>query len=890
MKTVNQLLKREDLPDNNKLNKEFYNELLHILGLTETISDGKIKIERKDNNRNEGSLLELIIAQLENCDLSLIYVETRRAKSQQAASQPAASQIFDMAFSLLITWINRILFLKLLEARLLKYHDDDTGYAFLTTDKINVYNNLNKLFFQIMALAADKRPAYLQEFSYIPFLNCTLFEETELEKVLKIGALPKDIPLPLYKKTVLRLPSYGGVRVEFDALEYLLHFLNAYNFSGIQYAGKNSTKLISTAALGLILEKINGYREGSFFTPSFITMYMCRETIGKAVIRKFNEAKGWSCQTITDVHNHIGGNTKDIQEANRIFNSLRICDPAVGSGHFLVSALNEMIYLKSELGILTDESGKTLNICQIEIVSDELVIKHNGDHFRYRPQDAESRHIQQTLFHAKQTIIKNCLFGVDINPNSVKICQLRLWIELLKNAYYTVETGRAASLQTLPNIDNNIKCGNSLLNGFDWRFEFTELMDDKGCFTGFDVVIGNPPYISASTMVEMYPQMRKEIVDSNQYTTLFQKWDLYVPFIELGLQLLADGGILAMIVPYPITNQTYAKKIRELIINQYNLINIVDLLGTKVFDMTTVSNCIPMIVKSKSGDSCYISQIDENNQIKRQFEQLYSDLVIDKKNAVWNLTAQKRKTSRYAKMNILGDFCFISKGMVLNANIKKEKNKFVKDDLISETYDAIHCRKYIETKDIDRYVVKKTHYLEYNTERCPNKICRPTFKELYERPKLMFNRMGNLVVYYDKNTHFLHSESMFSGVLWKDLKGINNCSINVRVKRYKKYSRKAMESLSEQVDLCYLLGILNSKYAGELLSIQRGGDYHIYPEHLRNFPVPLVTKDRQQPIITLVNQILSAKNENPAADTSDLEKEIDMLVYELYSVTKDDNK
>jgi adenine-specific DNA-methyltransferase len=152
----------------------------------------------------------------------------------------------------------------------------------------------------------------------------------------------------------------------------------------------------------------------------------------------------------------------------------------------------------------------------------------------------------------------------------------------------------------------------------------------------------------------------------------------------------------------------------------------------------------------------------------------------------------------------------------------------------------------------------------------------------------MFNRLGNLMVYYDKETKFLHSDSMFSGVLWKDLRGIENKSIQSSIKRYSRFSRKVMESLSEQVDMRYLLGILNSKYAGVLLSNQRGGDYHIYPEHLRNLPVPLATKNQQQSIITLVNQILSAKNANPLADTSKLEKEIDVLVYELYGVTENE--
>jgi hypothetical protein len=403
----------------------------------------------------------------------------------------------------------------------------------------------------------------------------------------------------------------------------------------------------------------------------------------------------------------------------------------------------------------------------------------------------------------------------------------------------------------------------------------------------FDIVIGNPPYVSAPTMVDTNPDIRKAIIDSQRFTTLYHKWDLYIPFIEFGLQLLTINGIFTMIVPYPLTNQTYAKKLRLLIINQYNMTEIVDLNGTKIFENATVSNCIPFITKSKSNNSCYISHIGEQRQITRSCKKIYSDLVWDENTFIWNLSTKEKETHQNDDLNIFGDFCYISVGMVLNADEKTAKGKFTKKDLISETYDAVHCRKYIEAKDIERYRVKNIRYLEYNTKRCPCKLRRPTFRELYERPKLMFNRLGNLMVFYDEKTKYLHSDSMFSAVLWKDLKGIQNKSIKASIKRYSRFSRKEMELYSKKIDLRYLLGILNSEFASILLSELRGGDYHIYPEHLRSLPIPLVAMSQQEPIITLVNQLLSIKKTNPAAETANLEKQIDDLVYELYSLKEE---
>src|SRR5690606_31597502 len=141
-----------------------------------------------------------------------------------------------------------------------------------------------------------------------------------------------------------------------------------------------------------------------------ITMYMCRETIRKAVVQKFNETKNWNCTDFDELYDKI----EDRKEANDIVNSIKICDPAVGSGHFLVSALNEMIAVKNDLKILQDRTGKRLKEYQVQVVSDELIVTdEEGDLFEYNPTNKESQRIQEALFHEKQSIIENCLFGVD---------------------------------------------------------------------------------------------------------------------------------------------------------------------------------------------------------------------------------------------------------------------------------------------------------------------------------------------------------------------------------------------------------------------------------------------------------------------------------------------
>jgi len=399
---------------------------------------------------------------------------------------------------------------------------------------------------------------------------------------------------------------------------------------------------------------------------------------------------------------------------------------------------------------------------------------------------------------------------------------------------------------------------------------------------GFDIVIGNPPYISAPTQIasKELNEQRQRIVASNKYKSLNEKWDLYIPFIELGLQLLCTNGTFSMIVPYPLTNQKYGKKLRKMITEEYCLLEITDLNGTKIFENATVSNCIPFVQNCLPKDELRITHFCEDKTIREVLRKSPDSLKQDEKNYIWNLTREERTSIRFANMNMLGDFCYISVGMVLNASENTEKGAFKKEDLISDIYDEIHSRKYIEAKDIDKYQVKRVRYLEWNTERCPDKLRRPTFRELYDCPKLLINRLGLLKVYLDVDTHFLHSDSMFCAVLWKDLEDVNNKSISSSIKKFSKYNRTEMETLSGKVDLYYLLAILNSSIADELLADQRGGDYHIYPEHIRNLPIPLPEKEVQKNIGNIAKEILQRRKVN--ADYSDLQEELDKMVALLY--------
>ncbi|HGD6076841.1 TPA: type II restriction endonuclease, partial [Streptococcus agalactiae] len=450
--TAENLLNKEIFTDSNKLNKNFYDELLYLMGLEETKSGtSKIISRLKPIKRQRYSFVENIINKLEMKDVS---------KEKQE----------DIAIQLTVVWTNRILFLKLLESQLVLFNKDES-YRFLTYEKLPNFEEIYGLFFAVLAKKVSERNDRVQEkFGYVPYLNSSLFEETEIEisrDGIGIDRLPEG-DIEIFSKTALKGVDKKRKKGNINFIEYLFEFLDSYDFStSISHHEKSKNDLINASVLGLIFEKINGYRDGSFYTPGNITMYMSRKAIRTAAVDKVNELLGWNCETVEEIKFAIGHSVENARKVSQAIDDLKVCDPAVGSGHFLVSILNEIIALKSDLNILFDADGNYIgNLIQCYVINDELVIQDmSGNNFLYQTGNQQSEQIQKAIFNQKRHILEKSLFAVDINPSSVNICRLRLWIELLKSSYYYQDTDtNQPVLTTLPNIDINIKVGDSLLH------------------------------------------------------------------------------------------------------------------------------------------------------------------------------------------------------------------------------------------------------------------------------------------------------------------------------------------------------------------------------------------------------------------------------------------
>jgi adenine-specific DNA-methyltransferase len=1031
------LLKLPFTNDSNSLDKRFYSEMLHIIGLIETKEGSKKLIGRnKSGERYTGTILEDAIIQLDSLEkLSRLENPEQYGSSQQ-------ERLFNVALELSITWINRILFLKLLEAQLITYHKGDKSYSFLNLDKIKSYDDLNSLFFQVLARKHDERSEDVKTvFEKVPYLNSSLFEPTEIEQLtLFISNLNDDKAIPAYSQTVLK-DQQGKKRTgNISTLEYLFEFLDAYDFGaeGSEEIQEENKTLINASVLGLIFEKINGYKDGSFFTPGFITMYMCRETIRRAVVQKFKqEFQSFEIENIDNIYDLIPQKISK-KKANELINSIKICDPAVGSGHFLVSALNEMIALKNDLKILQDRDGKSLHRYEVEVHNDELVVTdEEGELYEYNPNNKESQRIQVTLFHEKQTIIENCLFGVDINPNSVKICRLRLWIELLKNAYYK----NAAELETLPNIDINIKCGNSLVsrfaldadlqqalkkskwtidsyriavatyrnaenreqkremerliagiktdfrieiaqsdpklkklrklsgdlyqltnqqqlfemskkeqvelnrkvlqlteetknleneieeiksnkifeNAFEWRFEFPEVLNDDGDFIGFDVVIGNPPYIRQEEFSEIKPYLLSNYLETGTGTA-----DLFIYFVELSFRLMKSSAEFAFITPNKWMRAGYGNKLRKFIAKQ-KIHYLIDFGDLPVFEEATTYPIIIQLNKSNAAVdflACNISTLSFKSELESYISDNKIRIQLNKLSPeAWTLSESRIQAllSKIRAIGLpLGEYANgkIYRGILTGLNEAFIVDKVTRDRLISEDRNSAEILKpFMAGRNIKRYqspiadkflvffpkgFTIKRNLSDSMVSEPPPRYGDMPYDDAWEWIKKTYPAIANHLLPF-KDRAMKRTDK---GDYWWELRACDYYDefekekiVYPNICKQPEFTFDDGKSFTNQK--CFIitkfnltfLGILNSKLFfflfRSILPKLRGDFYEPSYAYFKTFPV--IDKEDID-ISRLVLNCLKLKKQNDAADTTDLENQINQLVYQLYGLTEEEIK
>ena len=413
-----------------------------------------------------------------------------------------------------------------------------------------------------------------------------------------------------------------------------------------------------------------------------------------------------------------------------------------------------------------------------------------------------------------------------------------------------------------------------------------------GIRDGFDITIGNPPYVRADSGDE-HLKMRQKIEDSNQYETLWEKWDLYIPFIERSYKLLKPGGFTTLIVSDAYCHSKYAQKSQDYFLKNSRILRLDFFSKIKIFD-AGVRNITYLFQKVDGSrqqperrvhnpEVGAVTLLPTDEQCNLTYRAFFPE----------DINLQQFLTPTVA----LSDICYISYGLTPSSNEKTAKGEFTTSDLVADKKDELHCKPFVEGKHLDYWLPVMNLWLEYGSDRAPSQFRRPTFPEMYTvGEKILAQRSPgpDPKVCYD-NQYLIFTPSSVGFILWHSLSGIRNRSIK-KLTRYRDEKprrldlpqREDLEKISPRFAVKFLLGVMNSATAHDFLRANRRSNIHLYPDDWKKLPIPDVPLEQQEPIIELVNQVLDAKCTDPDADVSELEKRIDQIVYSLYGLDADE--
>ena len=737
----------------------------------------------------------------------------------------------------------------------------------------------------------------------IPYLNGGLFEREAADET--------EFPLPA---------CY---------MQSLLDFFASYNFTIDENDPDDAEVGVDPEMLGRIFENLleDNKDKGAFYTPKEIVTYMCRESLiaylqtdiedepTKSAIRQFVTTH--DAELLRDSnYNNFGNSFPNKSLSDHIdqrMKDVKICDPAIGSGAFPMGLLKELFLCRTALEGISQHQAAAIkkhiiqqNIYGVDIERGAVDIAR----LRFWLSLIVDEETPQALPNLDFKIMQgNSLLeqygGINLSTMTEKKADdtgmLTIFDDMLD--VYRKELREMLSLyydctdhkekQQLRNniIDNVIKqldeqgityeAGDPDLFGNDKFFLWHTWFYDVFANGGFDIVIGNPPYVNVEKIA---PIIKHNI---RLFNTAYQKFDLYVLFYEISLSLLKHNGVISFITSNKFLSQGYGLLLRkELLKNQ---IKVIINFNYDIFRSATVRTCI-MLVRNKN--SCQsnnrISVININSEKDNyKFQNLnysFIDQVVfsdtEENNFRINLTTDKMKClSRIVSNSFkLSDIVSVNYGLRPSSEVLGMK----KEDFIYDYNFSGKLKPYFEGKDMGYWLVNRFRYLDYR----PDVMYNAMFPELFSNDKLVGLRtlsdISKLRFIYD-TTGMYCNDSVVILTLWHLLRGVRHTTISRTI-------TSAGIEKSLQYSYQYLQGVLNSKaikfYFNELMY----DGTHFYPNHMKSLPIPKVSKKGQLPIIELVDRILNIKRSNPSADTSSLESEIDRLVYQLYGLTEDEIK
>lgn len=626
-------------------------------------------------------------------------------------------------------------------------------------------------------------------------------------------------------------------------------------------------------------------KDGVFYTPKYITTYIVANTIGKLCIDKrkeldieeieYDESFLKKDRTLTVKGKKLFTTLTDYK--NWLTN-LKIIDPACGSGAFLNQALN----------FLMEEHEKI----------DDIIADLTNSPLR--------------LFDTDKNILENNLFGVDINEESVEIAQLSLWLRTAKKD------------RKLSKLNNNIKFGNSLLaSEFDWHKEFPEIMKNGG----FDVVIGNPPYIKEYTNRQAFNGLH----DNPCYQG---KMDLWYFFGALALDIIKkDYGLIGYIAPNNWITNSGASKFRNIVLNKGKLTEFIDFGDFKVFDSAGIQTMIYIMQSSENNENYNFNFSKVNDsKIKHEDAQLFLERVKDEKfeyfkasidqkenidkpinfvNAELTIIVDKIK----AKQNFDFDKKEIAQGIVAPQDFLNKKNQAILGDnfkvgdgifnITQREYESLNLtaeekklvKPFYTTTELHRfYGTNKNRLWVIYTDSSFNNAEKI---EPYPNLKEHLDKFQEVITSSNKpyGLHRAREEKFFNG---EKIISLRKCSRpTFTFTDFDCYVSQTYFSIqTERLNQRYLTGLLNSnvfafwlKYQGKM----QGDLYQVDKEPLMNLPIINPTEEEQEKVADLVSSIISntqkssdyqellnkAKTDNNFDREIQLTKELEQLTAEL---------
>lgn len=533
-------------------------------------------------------------------------------------------------------------------------------------------------------------------------------------------------------------------------------------------------------------------QDGVFYTPQYITKYIVKNTVGRLCSEKKCELGIVEEDYFADKNRQKSTKKRLLQQLQHYrewLMQLTILDPACGSGAFLNAALQ---FLMAEHALI-----------------DEMEAKLTGSSIVFQG--------------IENSILENNLYGVDINEESVEIAQLALWLRTAKPR------------RKLNTLNKNIKCGNSLISdpivagdkAFDWQKEFPQVFE-KG---GFDVVIGNPPFVNANELKKNYSDEEYNYL-KNHYSTAKGTVDLYVYFFEKGLNLLKPNGILAYITPNRYLSASYGTALRQHIIRNYSFYQLIDYSDKRVFEDAST---YPVITMLQNGTNRFVlcGKFNDNHElVSREYP---SDKLNILENTILGFLLND-------KLPITQKIIKQSQPLSIVGEINATSTAKEADDYALLITEVSSGYKLINTGTIDPYFTmwgistmtkQGKQYLTPYLPSDDNKISSNRHS-LYSSPKIIISKIGlSCEAFYDK------------------------------AGRYASIDTNCIHSFKDDFIPEYVLCWLNSKlynYMFECLfdGLRMSGGYLLYSApNLKNTYIKNISKEGQQPFITLSDTMFS---------------------------------